>query len=119
MTSGNLVKRLMSPAGLALLFVALVAFNIVLSAVPARIDLTEGRVYTLSDGTRQVLAKLDAPVVLRFYYTQSGDTSVPVALNTFAKRVQDLLAEYVAASNGRLAVPYKHLTLPTKRQVYL
>ena len=81
MTSGNLVKRLMSPAGLALLFVALVAFNIVLSAVPARIDLTEGRVYTLSDGTRQVLAKLDAPVVLRFYYTQSGDTSVPVALN--------------------------------------
>jgi ABC-type uncharacterized transport system involved in gliding motility auxiliary subunit len=104
MTSGNLVKRLMSPAGLALLFVALVAFNIVLSAVPARIDLTEGRVYTLSDGTRQVLAKLDAPVVLRFYYTQSGDTSVPVALNTFAKRVQDLLAEYVAASNGRLVL---------------
>ena len=104
MTSGNLVKRLMSPAGLALLFVALVAFNVVLSAVPARIDLTEGRVYTLSDGTRQVLAKLDAPVVLRFYYTQSGDTSVPVALNTFAKRVQDLLAEYVAASNGRLVL---------------
>ncbi|MEI6319561.1 MAG: GldG family protein, partial [Pseudomonadota bacterium] len=104
MTPGNLVKRLMSPAGLALLFVALIAFNIVLSAVPARIDLTEGRVYTLSDGTRQVLAKLDAPVVLRFYYTQSGDTSVPVALNTFAKRVQDLLAEYVAASNGRLVL---------------
>ncbi|MCX7200109.1 MAG: GldG family protein [Proteobacteria bacterium] len=104
MASGNLVKRLMSPAGLAVLFVALVVLNVVLSAVPARLDLTAGRVYTLSDGTRQVLAKLDAPVVLRFYYTQSGDTSVPVALNTFAKRVQDLLAEYVAASNGRLVL---------------
>lgn len=104
MASGNLVKRLMSPAGLALLFVALVVLNIVLAAVPARIDLTEGRVYTLSDGTRQVLAKLDAPVVVRLYYTQSGDTSVPVALNTFAKRVQDLLAEYVAASGGRLVL---------------
>ena len=104
MTPGNLVKRLMSPAGLAVLFAALVALNVVLSAVPARIDLTEGRVYTLSDGTRQVLSKLDGPVVLRFYYTQSGDTSVPVALNTFAKRVQDLLAEYVAASNGRLVL---------------
>ena len=91
MASGNLVKRLMSPAGLAVLFVALVVLNVVLSAVPARLDLTAGRVYTLSDGTRQVLAKLDAPVVLRFYYTQSGDTSVPVALNTFAKRVQELL----------------------------
>ncbi|MFN7882490.1 MAG: GldG family protein, partial [bacterium] len=86
------------------LFVALVVLNVVLSAVPARLDLTEGRVYTLSDGTRQVLSKLDAPVVIRFYYTQSGDTSVPVALNTFAKRVQDLLAEYVAASNGRLVL---------------
>jgi ABC-type uncharacterized transport system involved in gliding motility auxiliary subunit len=94
----------MSPAGLAVLFAVLVALNVVLSAVPARIDLTEGRVYTLSDGTRQVLSKLDGPVVLRFYYTQSGDTSVPVALNTFAKRVQDLLAEYVAASNGRLVL---------------
>lgn len=104
MASGNLVKRLMSPAGLALLFVALVVLNIVLAAVPARIDLTQGRVYTLSDGTRQVLAKLDAPVVVRLYYTQSGDTSVPVALNTFAKRVQDLLAEYVAASGGRLVL---------------
>ncbi len=104
MASGNLVKRLMSPAGLALLFVALVVLNVVLSAVPARLDLTEGRVYTLSDGTRQVLSKLDAPVVVRFYYTQSGDTSVPVALNTFAKRVQDLLAEYVAASGGRLVL---------------
>lgn len=104
MASGNLVKRLMSPAGLALLFVALVVLNIVLAAVPARIDLTQGRVYTLSDGTRQVLAKLDTPVVVRLYYTQSGDTSVPVALNTFAKRVQDLLAEYVAASGGRLVL---------------
>jgi ABC-type uncharacterized transport system involved in gliding motility auxiliary subunit len=104
MASGNLVKRLMSPAGLALLFVALVVLNMVLAALPARIDLTEGRVYTLSDGTRQVLAKLDAPVVVRLYYTQSGDTSVPVALNTFAKRVQDLLAEYVAASGGRLVL---------------
>jgi ABC-type uncharacterized transport system involved in gliding motility auxiliary subunit len=104
MASGTLVKRLMSPAGLALLFVALVIVNLVLSAVPARLDLTEGRVYTLSDGTRQVLAKLDTPVVVRFYYTQSGDTSVPVALNTFAKRVQDLLAEYVAASGGRLVL---------------
>jgi ABC-type uncharacterized transport system involved in gliding motility auxiliary subunit len=104
MTPGNLVKRLMSPAGLAVLFIALVALNVVFSTVPARIDLTEGRVYTLSDGTRQVLAKLDAPVVVRLYYTQSGDTSVPVALNTFAKRVQDLLAEYVAASGGRLVL---------------
>jgi len=104
MNSANLVKRLMSPAGLVVLFAALVVLNVVLSAVPARLDLTEGRVYTLSDGTRQVLARLDTPVVVRLYYTQSGDTSVPVALNTFAKRVQDLLAEYEAASGGRLVI---------------
>ncbi len=100
----NPMKRLMSPAGLAVLFAALIVFNVVLSALPLRLDLTQGRVYTLSEGTRQVLAKLDTPVVVRLYHTQSGDTSVPVAMNTFAKRVQDLLAEYVAASGGRLVV---------------
>ena len=71
--------------------------------VPARIDLTEGKLYTLSDGTRKVLGKLEAPVKIRFYFNQ-GDANVPVALRVFAGRVDDLLNEMRAASNGKLTI---------------
>ncbi|MDH5537183.1 MAG: Gldg family protein, partial [Betaproteobacteria bacterium] len=60
-------------------------------------------VYTLSPGTKAILGKLEAPVKIRFYYTQ-GSSAVPVGLKTFAKRVEDLLAEYKAASNGRVTI---------------
>src|SRR5918998_1853965 len=92
-----------SAGGVIALFVILVAANFIVSAFNARADLTEGNVYTLSPGTKAILSKLDAPVRIRFYYTQ-GSNAVPVGLKTFAQRVEDLLAEYRAASNGKIII---------------
>ncbi|MBM3343962.1 MAG: hypothetical protein FJY56_17900 [Betaproteobacteria bacterium] len=92
-----------SAGGLALLALLLIAGNFLVSTFKARVDLTEGRVYTLSEGTREILSKLEAPVRIRYYYTQGGNT-VPVGIKTFAKRVEDLLAEYRAASNGKVII---------------
>ena len=103
MNKKALENLLLSTGGVLLVFVILVAGNFLLSAVPARIDLTQGNVYTLSEGTRQVLGKLDSPVKIRFYYSQ-GSSAVPVALKTFAKRVEDLLSEYKSASRGKLII---------------
>jgi ABC-type uncharacterized transport system involved in gliding motility auxiliary subunit len=103
MSKKALETLLLSTGGVLLVFVILVAGNFLLSAVPARIDLTQGDVYTLSDGTRQVLGKLESPVKIRFYYSQ-GNSAVPVQLKTFAKRVEDLLAEYKSASKGKLVI---------------
>jgi ABC-type uncharacterized transport system involved in gliding motility auxiliary subunit len=96
-------RWLYSVGGVAAVFVALVALNYILGLVPARIDLTEGRLYTLSDGTRKVLGKLEAPVKIRFYFNQN-DPNVPVALRVFAGRVEDLLNEMRAAANGKLVI---------------
>jgi len=96
-------RWLYSVGGVIAVFVALVALNYILGLVPARIDLTEGRIYTLSDGTRKVLGKLEAPVKIRFYFNQN-DANVPVALRVFAGRVEDLLNEMRAASNGKLVI---------------
>ena len=74
-----------------------------MSAFNARVDLTQGHVYTLSPGTKAILSKLEAPVKIRFYYTQ-GSNAVPVGLKTFAQRVEDILAEYRAASKGKVIV---------------
>ena len=103
MKKSNLDSLFYSAGGLLLLAIILIAANFLFSAFKARVDLTQGSVYTLSEGTRVILSKLEAPVKIRYYYTQGGNT-VPVALKTFAKRVEDLLAEYKAASGGKVII---------------
>lgn len=68
---------------------------------PARLDLTENRLYTLSPGTRQVLSGLQDPVTLRFFYSRRLGAEVP-QYGAYAERVRDMLREYVAASGGKL-----------------
>lgn len=94
---------LYSAGGVVALAAILIAVNFLAGAFNARVDLTDGRVYTLSPGTRAILGKLEAPVKIRFYYTQ-GSNAVPVGLKTFARRVEDLLNEYKSASNGKVVI---------------
>ena len=94
---------LYSTGGVIALLAVLVAVNFIVSAFNLRADLTQGDVYTLSPGTRKVLARLEAPVKLRLYYSQ-GSEAVPVGLKTFAKRVEDLLNEYKAAGAGKVVI---------------
>ena len=96
-------RWLYSIGGVIAVFVALVALNYILGLAPGRIDLTDGKLYTLSDGTRKVLGKLEAPVRIRFYFNQN-DANVPVALRVFAGRVEDLLNEMRSAANGKLVI---------------
>jgi len=103
MNKKTLEHLLYSTGGLVALVAVLVAANFILGAFNLRADLTEGDVYTLSPGTRQVLGKLEAPVRLRLYYSQ-GSEAVPVGLKTFAKRVEDLLNEYKSAGRGKVIV---------------
>src|SRR5882724_1597577 len=91
-----------SAIGLVALALILVAFNYLLSRVPARVDLTNGKLYTLSDGTRKILRNLQSPVKVKLYISQGE--SVPVQLRSFAQRVEDLVREFAAASNGNLQI---------------
>lgn len=99
---------LYSAVGLAGLAVILVAFNYLASGAAVRADLTEGKLYTLSDGTKRILAGLEAPVKLKLYVSQGE--AVPVPLRSFSKRVEDLVSEFRAASNGKLVVERYHPT---------
>ncbi|OHE89575.1 MAG: hypothetical protein A3G75_13655 [Verrucomicrobia bacterium RIFCSPLOWO2_12_FULL_64_8] len=103
MRKKQLETLLYSAGGVIVLLAALIAANFIVGALSLRADLTEGDVYTLSPGTRAILAKLEAPVKLRLYYTQGGE-AVPVGLKTFAKRVEDLLNEYKAAARGKVVI---------------
>ncbi len=73
----------------------------------ARVDLTEHRLYTLSDGTRNILAKLGQPVRLRLYYARTATMKGPQQIryyNNYFLYVRDVLQEYVALSGGKLTL---------------
>jgi len=90
-------------AGLAILAVALVAANVIIGQLRLRVDLTEEKLYRLSDGSRDILQKLETPVTLKLYFSGSSPL-VPVPFKNYARRVEDLLREYELASNGRIVL---------------
>ena len=95
-------KVLFSSFGLAAIALILLLSVLIVSFLPSlRIDLTEDRLYSLSDGTRNILASLNQPVELMFFYSDSATEDVP-QLRTYGNRVQELLREIVIASEGNL-----------------
>jgi ABC-type uncharacterized transport system involved in gliding motility auxiliary subunit len=91
-----------SAIGLVALFLILIAVNFLVARVPTRVDLTEGNLYTLSDGTRRILRSLESPVKVKLYMSQGE--AVPVPLRGFAQRVEDLVREFKSAAGDRIIV---------------
>jgi len=97
-------------AGLtALLIIAIVvAVNFLvggLGFLNGRFDITEDRLYTLSNGTRNILDRLsaDEPVTIRYYVT-SEDRVMPPVLKTHARMVQDLILEFQKAGKRKVII---------------
>ena len=87
-------------SALLFLFLNLFANNFFLDT---RLDLTRSHQYTLSDGTRAIIAKLGEPVTLRFYFSRKNASDYP-ATTAYAKRVRDLLGHYAALSKGKIVL---------------
>lgn len=96
-------NKLISGTGLILatsLFIAIVIIaNTALTSF--RIDLTENKLFTLSEGTINILGNLEEPVQLDFYFSQKAMNDFP-SLANYGVRVRDMLEEYAAHANGKL-----------------
>ena len=90
--------------GAALAAVLYVAVNTLVNlAAPAgaRVDVTEDRLYTLSDGTHATLAAIDEPIELDFFLSERLVREVPFYAS-YGRRVRELLVEIAAASAGKV-----------------
>ena len=100
-----LKKSTLNAAGLAVigaLFVAIILLaNLTLRG--AQVDLTDGKLYTLSDGTKHIVSDLKEPVNLYLFFSESAATPIPQIRN-HGVRVQELLEQLVARSNGKLTL---------------
>jgi ABC-type uncharacterized transport system involved in gliding motility auxiliary subunit len=70
-----------------------------------RLDLTENSLYTLSDGTKNILGNIEAPINLNFFYSDRATANVP-QLRTYAGRVGEMLEEFVEHSDGQLRLTF-------------
>ncbi|MCB9916635.1 MAG: Gldg family protein [Planctomycetes bacterium] len=92
--------------GLVVLAVLFFAVNLVggMTLSSARLDLTEAKLYTLSQGTKNILAGIQDPVTLRLFYSKKLASKEAEGLERYAQRVTELLQEYEARSNGKLTL---------------
>jgi ABC-2 type transport system permease protein len=85
-----------------LLGAALAFGNAALGRTNARLDLTQDRLYTLSDATRKVVSELTDPLRIRVYWGEK----IPTAAQPVRRRLEGLLDEYVAASDGKVSATW-------------
>lgn len=83
-------------------------FNALISDMSlGRFDWTEGRIHTVSDATRRILAELKTPVQITYYVTPEED--MPTEIKTLERDVLDRLEELRLASHGMIVFKRVHM----------
>ena len=95
--------RVNARVGIILIGFNLLAFNLLFANVSAaRLDLTEHREYSLSDVTKNLLADLGEPLLVRGYFSEESHPF----LAPLVPRIRDMLREYQLAANGNLQLEF-------------
>jgi ABC-type uncharacterized transport system involved in gliding motility auxiliary subunit len=93
-----------SPRVSAFIFLAfLIAINYLVSQGSFYMDLTQDKIYTASDASREILGNLKEPVAVTFYISKD----LPSDLVFFRTQVEDVLNQYQDLSKGKLTVKYE------------
>src|SRR5690348_16172750 len=100
-----LSRRTYAIAAIVLAAIIFVALNIAADATftTSRLDLTQNGQYTLAQGTKNILGKLQEPITLKFFYSKKVGAEY-AQVNAYAGRVRDLLNEYAALSHGKIVL---------------
>ena len=68
-------------------------------------DITDQKIYTLSQGTKNILGKLNQPIKVRLYYAETAAVKGPDQIkffNNYYTFVRELLEEYESAADGMI-----------------
>ena len=98
-------QQTMSWTGIGLIMATFVGVTVVGDRLfsSVNLDLTEDKIFTLSNGTEEVLGSIDEPITLRLYRSEALQDLGPVYAN-HAKRVDNLLGEFERLSGGKLEI---------------
>lgn len=98
-----MLTKLATIGGLSALVVGFFAVNMIASTslTGSRIDLTEGKLYTLTQGSRNIASGLSEPITLTLYYSAKLATGNP-GVQSHGQRCRELLEEYARLSRGKI-----------------
>ncbi len=96
-------RSTIAAAAIALSVVLFFAINIVSDVwfSAARLDLTQGSLYSVSEGTKNTLRSAPEPVTLRFFFSEKLSVKY-AAIRAYGARVRDLLRQYESLSGGKV-----------------
>ena len=96
-------RKLLTGGALAVLAVLFVAVILICNTLfrGARLDLTSSHLYTLSQGTKNILSSIDEPIHLYLFYSDKGSQELP-QVRVYAQRVREMLEEMSARAGGKL-----------------
>jgi len=101
----------MTRAILAIFFIAIIGISLIsfsqglLKSV--RLDMTDQKLYTLSDGTREILASLKQPITMKLFYTKTATMQASDQIryyNNYYTYVKALLEEYEKQAKGKIVL---------------
>ncbi|NCO18817.1 MAG: hypothetical protein GW900_01960 [Gammaproteobacteria bacterium] len=97
------MNKFHSTGALAILAVLFVVLTMLASLLfrGARLDLTENGLYTLADGTRNIVSSLAEPVTLKLYFSDQASADLP-QIRRYADRVWELMQELASHSGGSI-----------------
>lgn len=97
--------KLASFIGLIVVLVAFVAANIVSSKAlrGMQADMTQAKLYTLSEGARNIAKNLPEPITMTLYFSEKAGNGAAF-LKPYAERVKDVLREFESSSGGKVRV---------------
>src|SRR4051812_7047165 len=90
--------QLLSTAGALLVAGILGAVNVISRYAYVRLDLSEGRIYSLSGASKQLLKRLEDPVLVTAYFSPA----LPPQYAAARDYLDNLLKEYATYSHGKL-----------------
>ena len=98
--SKNIIKLSVFLSILIFFSINVITNNILSSA---RVDFTENKLYSLSNGTMSLLKDLKEPIHIRLFVSSNLVKDVP-QLSTYANRVETILQTYSNISNGKITL---------------
>lgn len=92
-------KKFNSTIGIIALLGILIFGNVVATRLGIKVDITEEKLYTLSEGSINIVDKLDTPLDIKLFFSQSLE-EVPPILKTYHQRVRAMLEELQSHSEN-------------------
>jgi ABC-type uncharacterized transport system involved in gliding motility auxiliary subunit len=96
-------RNLITGSGLLILAALFIAVTVLSNALfrGVKLDLTENNMYTLSEGSKNIVGQLEEPINLYFFFSEKTAASMP-SVKTYANHVREMLEQLAELSGGKI-----------------